>query len=434
MCAFNLGLDSSFNNARDAPFSLKGIFFRDDFCQNQSMKEKHRFLSLKSPFLALLFGFFLSIFFVAMLEYLARVNDREKFFSFNGDKIEYQEASISPDDMNLPDMSYLTPAPEQQDYADPDNYTEAYKNFPCKMFRQSMSWVGDRNCSGYIYLNKLNSKRLVYAARYSFDSHALRVVPASVSAEKAQVGILFLGCSFTFGEGVDDEKTFANHIAEKQKNVNSKILASPGWGLHQLVHLLSTPDDLRIPQFSNEKKKFAVFTILEDSIDRAFNTNTWARVSPYSSSDPAYTFEAGELRYLGTFKEIRPFQTIHELISRSYLTKLLNISFPIKNNTLYERFADLILGMKNLIRLKLGIEELVVSVYPGHSRAMPMVFFEALKKRDIAVINLGNFPSHHLSRGNDTILGNGHPSEIGHFLYGEALLFELNKRGYLNIK
>ena len=59
---------------------------------------------------------------------------------------------------------------------------------------------------------RVHEEREVYRATYTTDALGRRATPRPANAERA---ILFVGCSFTFGLGVNDDETLPWHVAKQ---------------------------------------------------------------------------------------------------------------------------------------------------------------------------------------------------------------------------
>lgn len=100
--------------------------------------------------------------------------------------------------------------------------------------------------------------------------------------------IVFLGCSITYGEGINDSATFA-YKTGKLCNTSSVNLALSGYGTHQAYHIY-VEKYIRHP---DNKKRVFVYSFIPDHILRA------KCVYPWSSGDPYYSVKGDSLHYEG---------------------------------------------------------------------------------------------------------------------------------------
>lgn len=89
--------------------------------------------------------------------------------------------------------------------------------------------------------------------------------------------IIFLGCSFTFGEGLEDTESLPYRTG-KITQTNAINLGCMGYGLHQVYQLF----DRKYAGIPNEQRIF-VYSFLYDHILRANGVYNWNEGSPFFS-------------------------------------------------------------------------------------------------------------------------------------------------------
>src|SRR5579885_675782 len=109
----------------------------------------------------------------------------------------------APYDLSGIDLSYLQglkPYAEPKFRDEPD-YGAAYAFSDCKGPRLSLEpyAISAPGCRSHIVRRGKKTGRILSDVHYTFDSHGLRAVPGA--NPKARDFLLFLGCSFTYGEG-----------------------------------------------------------------------------------------------------------------------------------------------------------------------------------------------------------------------------------------
>jgi hypothetical protein len=131
---------------------------------------------------------------------------------------------------------------------------------------------------------------VIYDVTYRVDSHGLRVTPASGTSGPA-VG--FFGCSWTYGEGVEDDETLPNQFARATGGRYRVFnFALHGYGPHQMLRAIETRrhDSLLGP-------KPAAFVYLA----AAWQVPRSAGHSPWDRSGPRYVLSGDSVRYTGPF-------------------------------------------------------------------------------------------------------------------------------------
>ena len=137
---------------------------------------------------------------------------------------------------------------------------------------------------------KLIDSDTVYNVAYSIKDK-LRVTPSSNKNSENQ--IIFLGCSQTFGEGLNDNQTLANYFGEKTDNVFMiRNYGFHGYGPHNIHSLIKNNI---LPNYNQKIKTIAVYDFYWYHINRA--------VSNVSGQEPWYEEENGEIVLKGTFDD-----------------------------------------------------------------------------------------------------------------------------------
>jgi hypothetical protein len=123
----------------------------------------------------------------------------------------------------------------------------------------------------------------IYNCRYSIMhdtgfnaqpiNHRVGYKPEQASTDSEFV---FLGCSFTFGSGINDTATLP-YQAGKVGNIASLNLGGSGWGTHH-VYQLFTHKYNHIPDTA---KRVFVYSFIPDHVVRAKCVYTWSLNDPY---------------------------------------------------------------------------------------------------------------------------------------------------------
>ena len=137
---------------------------------------------------------------------------------------------------------------------------------------------------------KLINSDTVYDVSYTIKDK-IRVTPSSTINSQKQV--LFLGCSQTFGEGLDDDQTLPHFFGnETNKVLNIKNYGFHGYGPHN-IHSLVVNNIL--PSHRLKTETIAIYNFYWYHINRA--------VRNVSGFEPWYEVENGKLNLKGTFND-----------------------------------------------------------------------------------------------------------------------------------
>jgi hypothetical protein len=147
----------------------------------------------------------------------------------------------------------------------------------------------------------------VYSVVYTTDSNNARHTPDIPKQKSGQATALFFGCSFTFGEGVNDDETFSA-VFQQATKIKAYNFAFHGYGPHQMLRRLETDDKMQ--DLSGKNIRHAFYLALPYHIERSGGFASW------DTHGPKYIWDdsAKALRYAG------PFYTPEQLKRREELT------------------------------------------------------------------------------------------------------------------
>ncbi len=151
----------------------------------------------------------------------------------------------------------------------------------------------------------------LYDVLYTTDSRNHRITPYY---PQAKVAVVLVGCSFTFGNGINDEETFAYKLG-KNLGPNYQVynLGVPGTGPHRI---LSELENTQIHIFKQFNKALFYYVAIDDHMRRASGSAHW------DINGVFYKIKDGFAERAGTFSDILPFyrkKPIHNWVTRSSL-------------------------------------------------------------------------------------------------------------------
>lgn len=118
--------------------------------------------------------------------------------------------------------------------------------------------------------------QLLYDVTYTIGEDGLRVTPGAAAAADGEAIVLF-GGSFTFGEGVEDDETFAAQLARALPTTPVRNAGFHGYGPHQMLRALETDRlDADLPSGVRD----VVYLALEGHEARVGGRVDWALSSP----------------------------------------------------------------------------------------------------------------------------------------------------------
>ena len=383
------------------------------------------------PLISIFIGLLLSVAFGLTVEFFFRLNKEyswlpplhEKNFGSNDPK-------FFPTELDLSTYKNLQPYEGIADNSEADNYDDTYGFKDCNEPRLQLKpyWFGAPNCNARMIMKKRRSGRIVYDVHYLYDSYGLRIVP---SAKKdAEKFLLFLGCSYTLGEGVDGDSTFPNKLTEKLSPINAFNLGMVAYGPNHIDQLLRKDrnSDIRLQAIHGDKG-IAIYTFLDDHVRRAISTLSWHRDYKAAAYAPYFRLESDMLIQEDLFFKSRPVRTkIFDFLGYSEFLNFFKIEWPLIGEDELDLFTAIIADIKVKLVKDYQIKKFVFSVFPTNSRYIGQLK-PLLEKQGIEVFDFSKVDVWSLMHDRFFLFGNGHPSPEGYQLYADLVFNEIKKRG-----
>jgi len=204
---------------------------------------------------------------------------------------------------------------------------------------------------------KAHSKRMsgsdvLYDVTYTIDDDGLRISPPW-KTEGSRGSVLFFGCSFTFGEGLDDDQTLPYQVGfQSGGEYRTFNFAFHGYGPQQMLSMI---EHGRVQRIVEKTPRYAFYVAIPDHVSRVSG-----RVS-YDLGTPRYVLDnKGNLQQAGHFTETAPGQP----------WRISALTQRLRRSSIYRRFstpesdysdADLPTYLAVVIRSK----QLLTTEYPG---------------------------------------------------------------------
>jgi len=263
--------------------------------------------------------------------------------------------------------------------------------------------------------------QLVYNVRYDTNALGLRVTPKDFFPEQYPLSqkhqnIVFFGCSFTYGEGVQDNQTMPYLVEKLSKGkLRSYNLACHGYGPHQMLRTLETGQLDEI--ITDQKPAIAVYQGIMAHINRC--TGNYPYIT-WGWNDPRYLLDSmGNVTYSGTFQDSRggklrncymlamlnKSSLFHQLVT----PKLLGWKVTQNDRLLYIKIIE---RSKQLFEEKYG-GQFYVLFWPQSNDDCTQLIKE-LKSRQIKVITTPEIFFRYNEPSGDYFLADSHPNPMAH--------------------
>lgn len=279
-------------------------------------------------------------------------------------------------------------------------------NYTLSMFVPDsiMGYVASEN--SVISSTKVVERDTIYSVTYTIDSNGLRVTPIKPDADRH---FIFFGCSFTFGEGVDDEGSLPTQFANYLPSGNSTQvynMALQGYGPQNMLRMLSTN---RVRNIVKQPIGNAVYLLLPEHIYRAkgapFVMYSWG------ASMPCYEIEGDGLSYKGSFADVRPLSNVwYKMLGFAGLLQVPSIGYPTITNADIALTAAIIDSSKGAYVSQYPGSKFSVVCYPSswlNSEYQKLT--KELTNRNIDLIDLRGLFS---MDSTFSIVGDGHPNRL----------------------
>jgi len=218
------------------------------------------------------------------------------------------------------------------------------------------------------------SGREIFNVTYTTDSHSRRVTPFR-NTRQARKFILFFGCSFTFGQGVEDEETlpfFVGQLAPDYEPYNYGVI---GYGPQQVLIKL---EDTTLRREIEQDEGILIYTFIHDHVYRVIGT-----INHHGRERPYYVLDAnGDLQRKGDMVSGRPGIALwYWLVGKSQTAQYFQLGFNWRITEDDIRLtARIIVEAHNAFSSMFNHSKFYVLMYPNpasHSRKELIPLFEA---------------------------------------------------------
>lgn len=269
----------------------------------------------------------------------------------------------------------------------------------------------------------VKDNQTVYDVNYTIDHNWKRITPEHDSSRSKYA--LFFGCSIAFGEGLNDNQTFAYYFQKQSNQYNAYNFAYPGYGANQMLARLEYQN---LTEQVKEKNGIGFYLFFMGHVSRVIGSMDtyvgWASGSPY------YYMEDGKLVRNKMFKNGRYWTSkFYELVYQTSIVNYFKLNFPLKLQPKhYDLTAEIVQASKDKYKQQFGNDNFYVVLYPSFN-FLPQedydYFKSVLDKKDIKYFDLHNF----INYGKEhTLGGDPHPNANTNKMLVEELIKQLNNK------
>ena len=258
---------------------------------------------------------------------------------------------------------------------------------------------------------------VIYELFYALDDKRRRITPLEQAISRDKF-ILFFGGSFTFGDGVANDETLPAYIGHFTDEYTPYNYGVSGYGTQQMLAKLQR-DDIR--QEIEGESGIAIYTFICPHVGRVIGSalvhNTWGKSMPY------YTLDSEDnLVHRGNFVSGRPFLSIlYPTLGISQVAKYFNLNLPRINDSHYQLTAKVIEESGNLLKEKVGVDDLYVLFYPKSNCSTLLI--PHLETAGIPYLDYSNLLNGNHKEG--LWQPDGHPTSKAYKLVAKKLISDL---------
>lgn len=229
---------------------------------------------------------------------------------------------------------------------------------------------------------------VIYDVVYSTDQHGLRVTPPNDNP--AAKPILFFGCSYAFGEGVNDDESLPYVFqGESENEYKAWNFAFSGYGPHQMLRIIESG---LIDSVVGKKPAVAVYLAIMSHIERS------AGNYPYFLWDvngPRYVLnDRGEAEFKGKFMNSRAWNITLNQLGKSYLFRRI-APFVLghkRSNTDIDLFISILTKSRDLLQAGYGTKFYVILWYDESDKDLASVISKLIDRKINFITTKDIFP------------------------------------------
>jgi hypothetical protein len=221
-----------------------------------------------------------------------------------------------------------------------------------KSYSDSSQILSTRNIKKY-------RGQVLYDALYSWDEYGRRFTPSKGKANRNN-SILFFGCSFMYGQGLNNNETFPFYIAEHAASFKAYNYAVIGGGPHYMLAKLLEPNV--VSEIQNSRKYVLVYLYIDCHIDRVAGRYPFANSAPYF-----YLDSDNRLIQNGLFSTTLFWKSyLQKMILKSPLNQYVQnyVNSKSKNEEDIKLISKIIEESRNIFRQKFKSDDFYVVLYP----------------------------------------------------------------------
>lgn len=271
----------------------------------------------------------------------------------------------------------------------------------------------------------------IFDVHYRYNEKERRPTPGQ--PKLARESIFLVGCSYTVGEGVSENETFAAYMQPSLKNTAVETLAFHGWGVNNHLNALRgelTAKDRPNPYKVLENKPVTVvYPFIPDHIYRTTcPLFCYQKDYQWMLGFPDYEInDQKEARYLGSFSESRSFSFFFRWVANSAIVTQLGLNWIYRGgDDALKKYFDVLDAYRHELGKRVPIKDFyfvpIEPYFPFGEKVSAMAL-----ERGYKVLDLGKLALPKMIGKNPRIPFDGHFAPPVNYLLSRLMLSRIQK-------
>lgn len=157
-------------------------------------------------------------------------------------------------------------------------------------------WVEER-------LFRVENSKMIFDTKVTRDENGFRTIPDSKNKKNLRYHLFIGGCSFTFGEGLEDPDTFPAMVSTHLPQTRVVNTGAQGTGISEQLYLWKS---FNWNERYKEQEGLMLYSMIDDHFERL--SRTWRYLDWAREATPYYKQQDGKLVYAGVIGETPGYQ------------------------------------------------------------------------------------------------------------------------------
>ncbi len=266
-----------------------------------------------------------------------------------------------------------------------------------------------------------------YKVKYTIDAFGRR--KTFFTPEKNfKANLLFMGCSFTFGEGTETELIFPSLLAKEHPQLKVTNMGMAGTSVSVELMSIYFKWEKFLQGIDRTVPTYVIHTFIDDHIQRIVGTSTILARSKWHFKDPYFYLSNDKLKFGGLFEtDFWNFRWLFMKYGQTNFARASLLGLPTINDNHLKLTAKIYRQLKDEMQESFPeLRDFIVAIYPGNN-FYSKDLMKFLSAEGITVLDYSEFDIYTLLNSHHRHLGDAHPSPLAHEFYAELLKNDLRR-------